>query len=164
MGIRILTGRFVVTYSEIWINVTRSSGQPIFAVLGIAADFLRGKPNNLREVAPFSKIAHIGLLTISRIEIDLVPIHLVADHTRNLRVGGTCANVLTVPAATSGGIVPIHTRDSNRLCYRGQVIRLSKARRGVSDPMGVVCLQDVIDIVAYQSCRSIGGFKCRFCR
>lgn len=98
----VLTGREVVAHGEKRSDTRASVCQTTGisrAVVGSATHRSSGAPDDLREVSPATKVGKVDvILAISWEVVDLLVVHAVGDHDRDLISRKTGANVLAVVA------------------------------------------------------------------
>lgn len=78
-------------------------------MLSIAAHTRGRFPDDLRKVAPFLEIGHVGLGLVARIELHLIVVHLIRDHLVNLVIRRTSTDVLTISATAGFDVVCVLT-------------------------------------------------------
>lgn len=139
--------RTIVANGEVWADASASVGKSVRAVLSGASDAGGGLPDDLRKVAPEMEVAHVRLTTVSGIEVDLIVVHQVADHARDIRGRRSSADVLAVTTPTGRGIMRIHTAGGDLSSDTSKFIIPSKVRYRVVGTVNVVGVENALLII-----------------
>lgn len=124
-------------------------GQAVGAVLSGTADLLSALPDNLREVAPRSKVGGIHVVGVvwAGVVGHLTVVHIVANHAWDLERRVTSTDVLTIAATTSGDVVAVDAGCGNLSSNGGQVGGPCQIGSGVVGTVKVVGFENAGDVV-----------------
>lgn len=113
-------------------HVAETSSSTIF---GPARHMSGIDPGDLRKMSPGMEVAHVGLATISGIELDLAIVKLVGDDLGDLRGWGTGRDVLAISTTTGLSVMLVHTSLSS---LSGDVLQFRVPDHGRSRVIGAM--------------------------